>query len=561
MREAGRQLVRTAAAILGLFVLAGTAHGGSVAMSNADTPDDVYKKVGCSALGLDAATGELVYRDWVFIIKTWEEKGKKNCVAEEDKYVFDCRYLYADSVNPSFRVIGSVEERSGILDERRPNPVAAVIELIQRQGNGHVMWNDQGSCGTHESHGKPKACKGLGGGRYPNASSAGNGWKTAHSKGYLGICSGGGVYVNHSNPHFPVIDKKGPMTVGSESEHSGLSSNLSQHFLMISLDTASLDGFARLLQTIAPAIQAMKEPASLDGATYPLLSAFFDGADKSARVRRATGSQAWSTDIFGKAGKGSTMKSQALEQDASLAWSTGDPEEPPAVAAVARYDYTSNGPLPTRFSTWAKTPMYQFDWTEHVLAPELQCDLLVYSFHSGQSPNFLAGDKPPSKEGDMPQYRSAFVPYAAGFHPYGYDAERGFKYSVRNIGGAYWQAGAPSGGGMPGPLGAVSCPGARGEEPVYPWSTNHMKVGICQAFNDALTSPVGDQGPLNQTGEFQPYVLAGGWNRAGGQWLRGSLFTGFVSRPLWESLWCMFSFRGEKQWDAGCTFSKNCLVD
>ncbi len=95
---------------------------------------------------------------------------------------------------------------------------------------------------------------------------------------------------------------------------------------------------------------------------------------------------------------------------------------------------------------------------------------------------------------------------------------------------------------------------------MYPWSTNHMKVGICQAFNDALTHPVDGQRPLNQTGKFQPYVLAGGWNRAGGQWKRGSLFTGFVSRPLWESFWCMFSFRGEKQWNAKCTFPK-CLVD
>ncbi len=325
---------------------------------------------------------------------------------------------------------------------------------------------------------------------------------------------------------------------------------------MISMDTSTLDGMSRILQTVAPEIQAMLGKENIDPSVYPLLSDFYEG-----RTDTGGGGDGWSTEMdqFGTAGSGNAMQNTKPMQDPSLAWSVGTPQNPPSVAAVVRYDYSSNGPTPMAFSSYGKSPMYQFDWIEQAIALDLQCDMVFYTYHDNQSPNFVsvmsAQDDPaatltvpPTDASQMAQYDPAFVPYSADLYPYGYDALQGFRYSVRNLGAVYWKSGTPYSSPLQGP---ASCPPSNGGAgTLHSWSSNHMKVGICQAFNDSLTEPVPGQRPLNVTGTLQPYVIVGGWNRAGTQWKRGSIFTAFASQPVWESLWCMFSFDGPKQWNA-----------
>ncbi len=201
------------------------------AMSTDDTPDQVYQKMGVSALGI-ASDGTLRYRDWVLIIKAWQSSSSApNCFTPaSDSGVHDCVYLYADSESPALRVMGSASGGVGILDGGADqNPLDAVIELMQRDGNSVVMWNDQSPCGSHQSPTDPKNCQNLEG-SHPYPSSSEHGWEVAHSKGYLGIGPKGGVYVNHSNPHFPVTDDSssaGTMSLGGPLDHTGLSSDYS----------------------------------------------------------------------------------------------------------------------------------------------------------------------------------------------------------------------------------------------------------------------------------------------------------------------------------------------
>ena len=130
--------------------------------------------------------------------------GGNNC--SKNGSVYSCKFLYADSDNPSLQMVNSFTVDSSNVK----NPAYQLYQLAQK--NSWVSWNDQGG----------SSCNGASG--------------YAHDKGIIVYNNNEGIYCQHSNPNWGFFDSN--FTSGN-GKTPGIQTELAQHLLFVKLATSN----------------------------------------------------------------------------------------------------------------------------------------------------------------------------------------------------------------------------------------------------------------------------------------------------------------------------------
>jgi hypothetical protein len=187
------------------------------------------------------------------------------------------------------------------------------------------------------------------GGTYPGPISA-------HSKGFIVYDEAGGVYCNHSCPNWPYNGRDaGSFTSASWDESApGLYTSLAQHFMLISMDAATMDGMAPVIQSVSPDIY-IADSGSVSSATMPLMTAFIANVNN---------------------GYSNVVRDKCIVPEQSR----GTPANPPSLAQSVQYDILVGG---TPVTIYGKSGCANYDYYKH-LADQGVCDghMTVWTFCS-----------------------------------------------------------------------------------------------------------------------------------------------------------------------------------
>ena len=269
-------------------------------------------------------------KSWVFVLKMGV--ARTNCV----KFIhgthtgYRCNYFYADSDAPRLVMV------SNPLIDDETGPLYRTWMQCTTPSNGYMSWNDENAT-IHAGGSNP-------------------GPISAHSKGFIVYDEAGGVYCNHSCPNWPYNGRDaGSFTSASWDESApGLYTSLSQHFMLISMDAATMDGMAPVIQSVSPDIY-IADSGLVSSATMPLMTAFIANVNNKYH---------------------NVVRDKCIVPKQSR----GTPANPPTLAQSVRYDILVGG---TPVTIYGKSGCANYDYYKY-LADQGVCDghMTVWTFCS-----------------------------------------------------------------------------------------------------------------------------------------------------------------------------------